>query len=141
MTVPASRRTRKLGNSIEGRLFIAAGVVLVVLVGLALLGERTPPIFGGDRALGRRAYLTCYVGAGGLMLSLALPLMTVELIRRLRAAFLSVDARGAVAQAILSDQALANAHTAGFGLMLLGLCASAIAATLTWLDLMWPAGR
>lgn len=75
------------------------------------------------------------------MLSLALPTMTAELIKRLRAAFLSVDARGAVAQAILSDQALANAHTAGFGLMFLGLCASAIAATLTWLDLMWPAGR
>ena len=77
----------KLATSIEGRLFMVAVVVCVVLIGLAILGERTLPLFGGDRSLAKRAYLTGYVGAGGVMLSLAVPALVVELVRRLRHLF------------------------------------------------------
>ena len=127
----------KSATSIEGRLFMVAVVVCVCLIGLAILGERTLPLFGGDRSLARRTYLTGYVGAGGVMLSLAVPALATELVRRLRHLFMSVDAKGPVAQVILSEQALGYAQYTGLCLMTLGLCASLVAAALTWTGLMW----
>lgn len=127
----------KLATSIEGRLFIVAVVIGALLVGLAVLGERSLPLFGGDRSLARRAYLTGYVGAGGAMLSFALPALATALVSRLRSVFISIDAKGAVAQMVLSDLALGWAHYTGLCLMALGLCASLVAAVLTWAGVMW----
>lgn len=127
----------KLASSIEGRLFTAAVVIGALLVGLAILGERSLPLFAGDRSLAGRAYLTCYVGAGGAMLSFALPALATELVRRLRSVFITIDAKGAVAQMVLSEQALGCAQYTGLCLMALGLGASLVAAVLTLAGVMW----
>lgn len=130
-----------LPSSTEGRLLLAAFLVLLTLIGLSILGERTLPLFGGNRDLAARAYKTLFVGLGGGMLGLAAPALVTGLIGRLRALFTRIEAKGAVADAILRDRALDQAQTAGFTLMALFLLAGGVAAALVWTGILWPGER
>ncbi|ALG75610.1 hypothetical protein VY88_28945 [Azospirillum thiophilum] len=130
-----------LPSSTEGRLLLAAFLVLLILIGLSILGERTLPLFGGDRELAKRAYKTLYVGLGGGMLSLAVPALVTGFVDRLRALFARIDAKGAVADAILRDRTLDQAQTAGFTLMALFALAAMVAAALVWAGILWPGER
>lgn len=130
-----------LPSSTEGRLLLAAFVVLLTLIGLSVLGERTLPLFGGNRDLAGRVYKTLFVGLGSGMLSLATPALVTGLIGRLRALFTRIEAKGAIADAILRDRALDQAQTAGFVLMALFAIAGVIAAVLVWTGQLWPGER
>lgn len=130
-----------LPSSTEGRLLLAAFVVLLTLIGLSVLGERTLPLFGGNRDLAGRAYKTLFVGLGGGMLGLAAPALVTGFIGRLRALFTRIEAKGTIAEAILRDRALDQAQTAGFTLMALFLIAGGIAALLVWTGILWPGER
>ena len=88
-----------LPSSTEGRLLLAAFVVLLTLIGLSVLGERTLPLFGGNRDLAGRAYKTLFVGLGGGMLGLAAPALVTGFIGRLRALFTRIEAALAAAPA------------------------------------------
>ena len=120
---------------------LAAFVVLLTLIGLSVLGERTLPLFGGNRDLAGRVYETLFVGLGSGMLSLATPALVTGLIGRLRALFTRIEAKGAIADAILRDRALDQAQTAGFVLMALFAIAGVIAAVLVWTGQLWPGER
>lgn len=130
-----------LPSSTEGRLLLAAFFVLLTLIGLSILGERSLPLFGGNRDLAARAYKALFVGLGGGMLGLAAPALVTGLIGRLRALFTRIEAKGAIADAILSDRALDQAQAAGFTLMALFLLAGGVAAVLVWTGILWPGER
>ena len=130
-----------LPSSTEGRLLLAAFLVLLTLIGLSILGERTLPLFGGNRDLAARVYKTLFVGLGGGMLGLATPALVTGLISRLRTLFTRIEAKGAIADAILRDRALDQAQTAGFTLMTLFLLAGGVAALLVWTGILWPGER
>lgn len=130
-----------LPSSTEGRLLLAAFVVLLTLIGLSVLGERTLSLFGGNRDLAGRVYKTLFVGLGSGMLSLAAPALVTGFIGRLRSLFTRIEAKGAIADAILRDRALDQAQTAGFVLMALFAIAGVIAAVLVWTGQLWPGER
>ncbi|AWU98002.1 hypothetical protein [Azospirillum ramasamyi] len=130
-----------LPSSTEGRLLLAAFFVLLTLIGLSILGERSLPLFGGNRDLAARAYKALFVGLGGGMLGLAAPALVTGLIGRLRALFTRIEAKGAIADAILRDRALDQAQAAGFTLMALFLLAGGVAAVLVWTGILWPGER
>lgn len=130
-----------LPSSTEGRLLLAAFLVLLTLIGLSILGERTLPLFGGNRDLAARAYKTLFVGLGGGMLGLAAPALVTGFVGRLRALFTRIEAKGAIADTILRDRALDQAQTAGFTLMALFLLAGGVAAALVWTGILWPGER
>ncbi len=130
-----------LPSSTEGRLLLAAFLVLLTLIGLSVLGERTLPLFGGNRDLAARAYKALFVGLGGGMLGLAAPALVTGFVGRLRALFTRIEAKGAIADAILRDRALDQAQTAGFTLMALFALAGAVAAVLVWTGILWPGER
>ncbi|MCG5239245.1 hypothetical protein [Azospirillum doebereinerae] len=121
-----------LSSSSEGRLLVAAFGILVFLVGLALLGERTLPLFGGDRDMARRVYKTLFVGLGGAMVSLAVPALVTGGVARARTLFGRIDAKGAVADFLLRDRVPEQAQTAGFALMAVFAVASVVAAVAVW---------
>ena len=114
-----------LPSSTEGRLLLAAFVVLLTLIGLSVLGERTLPLFGDNRDLAGRVYKTLVIG----------------LIGRLRILFTRIEVKGAIADAILRDRALDQAQTAGFVLMALFAIAGLVAAALVWTGELWPGER
>lgn len=130
-----------LPSSTEGRLLLAAFFILLTLIGLSILGERSLPLFGGNRDLAARAYKALFVGLGGGMLGLAAPALVTGLIGRLRALFTRIEAKGAIADAILRDRALDQAQAAGFTLMALFLLAGGVAAVLVWTGILWPGER
>ncbi|MCM8738722.1 hypothetical protein M5E06_31985 [Azospirillum sp. A1-3] len=130
-----------LPSSTEGRLLLAAFVVLLTLISLSVLGERTLPLFGDNRDLVGRVYKTLFVGLGSGMFSLAAPALVIGLIGRLRILFTRIEVKGAIADAILRDRALDQAQTAGFVLMALFAIAGIIAAALVWTGELWPGER
>ena len=136
------------------RLRIGVGLGVVIIAAVALLagplsrGDRLSdiltgqtPLFGGNRDLAGRVYKTLFVGLGSGMLSLATPALVTGLIGRLRALFTRIEAKGAIADAILRDRALDQAQTAGFVLMALFAIAGVIAAVLVWTGQLWPGER
>lgn len=127
--------------SAEGRLLLAAIVLLLLLIGLSAVGERTLPLFAGDRDLASRVYKTLYVAIGGGMLSLAAPALVTGFAARLRAAVEHAQADGALAQVILSDRMLGQAHLTGYGLAAVFAVAGIVGAALVWFGAMWPDGR
>lgn len=124
-----------------GRLLVIAGMLFLMLVALSIAGERTLPLFAGDRDLAQRVYKTVYVLIGAGAFGLAIPALVTVLAERLRALFLQIDAQGSVAALFLSDRAVGHAQAIGYGLMVLFIAAGAVASLLVWLGIMWPAQR
>lgn len=128
-------------TSTEGRLLLAAIVLLLLLIGLSAVGERTLPLFAGDRDLAGRFYKTLYVAVAAGMLSLATPALVTGFAARLRTLVARVQADGPVAQVILSDSMLGQAQVIGYGLAAVFAVAGLAGAGLVWFGAMWPGGR
>ena len=118
-----------------------AVVLLLILIAIAAAGERTLPLFSGDRDLAGRVYKTLFVALGAGMLSLAAPALVAGFAGRLRALVQHAQADGMIAQMLLTDRVLGQAQAAGYGLMVVFAVAGIVGAALVWSGAMWPGGR
>lgn len=116
----------------ETRLAWGALVLLVVAAALALLGERTLAVFGGDRELAERFYKTIYVGLGAGIIALVAPLAVSWFVGRLRALFMAAQSDSAITQLLLRDDVPQLARIVGLALMALFVLAGIAAAINVW---------
>ncbi|WP_372395325.1 hypothetical protein ABMY26_07385 (plasmid) [Azospirillum sp. HJ39] len=117
---------------------MAAIGLLLILIALSILGERTLALFGGDRILAARFYKTLYVALGAGMLSCALPALVTGFATQLRALIVRARTSGMWTDALLSDRMLEQAHTVSLVLAFLTAVAGVVAAVLVWCGIMWP---
>lgn len=115
-------------------LWSLLGLLVSVVVGLALVGERTLPFFDGDTALAARAYKTLFVALGGGIMTCLAPLLLMWFVGRLRRLFDSLDAQGWIADLLLHAATPSIAESiAGWIFVVFG-AASMLAAAYVWLS-------
>ena len=114
------------------RLLILSGVLVLLIVVFAFLGERTLPLFDGDRKAAARAYKTGSLLLAGAAFSFAMPAIVGFFARRLQGTIAGAGSEGRIAEVVTATSFPAHATTLGYGLMVVFLIASATAAFLVW---------
>ncbi len=117
----------------ESRLAVLAGVLFLLVVLLALLGERTLPLFGGNRELAARVYKSAFAVLGGSMAGLAAPFIVTTFTARLRTVLAAAGSDNPVASLLLANGVPHAANVVGFTLLVVFMLAGTVAAVLIWL--------
>ena len=116
----------------EGRLLIVSALLTVVIVVFALLGERTLPLFDGDRAQAARVYKVGAMLLAGTAFALAMPKIFSFAAHHLQSVFTKGGQSGSVASTVLSKSFPGTMTTAGYVLCIVFLIATALGAWSVW---------
>ena len=103
-------------DSFSQKLLILSGVLFAILVGFALLGERTLPLYGGDREFAARASKALFAALGGLAFAFAQPTIWSAFGRWVQSLIGQSSARGSMRDWIVSSAFRDLTGTAGITL-------------------------
>lgn len=118
--------------AVSVKLLFGTAFLFACLVVLAVLNERTLPLFGGDRDLAARAMKVIFALFGGVAVGLAQPFFWQKVITGVQARVRQGGSESGFAQWLLRPDLKEQFATLGWVALILVLIATAVLAGLIW---------
>ncbi|MDO9225878.1 MAG: hypothetical protein Q8M09_05190 [Pseudomonadota bacterium] len=116
----------------EARLALFAALLFGLAIVLAALGEKTLPLFGGDRELAARVYKSTFAVLLGGVAGLLAPFVVIGFVNKVRSLFAASGGDHAIAQLLMRDDVPRIAERVGFLLLAVFIAFGLVVAVVIW---------